>query len=217
MVILWAALSTVSWAQSEPPNIVFILADDLGWSDLGVQGSTFYETPRLDQMADEGVRFLNAYASAPICSPTRAALLTGKHPARLGITNWIPGDDPQDRPLRGPPTPGQLPLQEQTLAETLRERGYTTFFAGKWHLGKEGHFPEDQGFDINRGGVHLGRPPGGYYSPYSNIRLEDGPEGEYLTDRLTEEAMVFIEGHQEEPFFLFLSYYAVHTLSLIHI
>ena len=193
------------------PNVVFILVDDLGWSDLGVQGSRFYETPNIDRLAEQGLRFLNAYASAPVCSPTRAALLTGKHPARLQMTDWIPGDNPLDRPLMGPAGLKALPLEEITLAEALRAEGYATFLAGKWHLGGNGYSPENQGFDFNHGGVGLGRPPGGYYSPYRNPALADGPEGEYLTDRLTDEALSFIDANQDRPFFVFLPYYAVHT------
>ena len=206
--VVWGAgtlapAHAVTAAQTpELPNLVFILVDDLGWSDLGVQGSHFYETPRIDQLASEGIRFVNAYASSPVCSPTRAAILSGKHPARLGITNWIPGDDPRDFPLLGPRNVLELPLEEVTLAETMRAAGYATFFAGKWHLGPEGHFPEDQGFDINAGGINLGRPPGGYYSPYNNPRLPDGRDGEYLTDRLTDEALGFIEAHRSESFFV---------------
>ncbi len=205
------ASSTDPAAKERPPNVIFILVDDLGWSDLGVQGSDFYETQNIDALAAGGVRFTDAYAAAPVCSPTRASLLTGRHPARLQITNWIPGDDPQDMPLIGPANRMQLPLQEKTIAEALREEGYATFFAGKWHLGGKGFFPQDQGFDVNVGGVALGRPPGGYYSPYSNPALTDGPDGEFLTDRLTDEAITFIEQHKEREFFVYLSYYTVHT------
>ena len=193
------------------PNVVLILVDDLGWSDLGVQGSRFHETPNIDRLAQQGLRFLDAYASAPVCSPTRAALLTGKHPARLQLTDWIPGDNPLDRPLMGPPSPGALPLEELTLAEALKAEGYVTLLAGKWHLGGRGYSPTEQGFDFNHGGMELGRPPGGYYSPYRNPQLPDGPEGELLTDRLTDEALSFIDANRDRPFFVFLPYYAVHT------
>lgn len=194
-----------------PPNIVFILVDDLGWTDLSCYGSSFYETPNLDQLAKEGMRFTNAYASCPVCSPTRASIMTGKYLTRLNITDWIPGQDPQDRRLIGPQDLDALPLSEVTMAEVFAEQGYQTFFAGKWHLGGEGFFPEDQGFAINKGGHHKGSPPGGYYSPYKNPRLSDGPEGEYLPDRLTDESIAFIQSKQDQPFFLFLSYYTVHT------
>jgi arylsulfatase A-like enzyme len=192
-------------------NIVFILVDDLGWKDLGHYGSSFYETPHIDAMASRGYTFTNAYAASPVCSPTRAALLTGRHPSRLQITDWIPGDDPKDRFLFGPEDRDHLPLTEITLAEVLKGAGYTTFFAGKWHLGGEGHLPQNQGFDINLGGNHHGQPPGGYYAPYDNPQLPDGPPGEYLTDRLTDEALKFLEQRSTTPFLLYLSYYTVHT------
>lgn len=195
----------------KPPNILFILVDDLGWRDLGVYGSEFYETPNIDEFAATGMRFTSAYASSPICSPTRAALLTGKHPARLQITNWIPGDDPGDHRLLGAHNRHQLPLSEVTMADAFAGLGYKTFFAGKWHLGEECHLPEHQGFDINLGGLHKGQPPGGYYSPYNNPRLKDGPTGEYLTDRLTDETIAFIERNRNQPFLAYLSFYTVHT------
>jgi arylsulfatase A-like enzyme len=201
--------------RSSPPNVVLFLVDDLGWADLGVQGSTFYETPAVDQLAATGMRFTDAYAASPVCSPTRAALLTGRHPVRVGITDWIPGADPRDRKLLGPDDRHELPLEETTLAEALGDAGYATFFAGKWHLGDVGFFPEDQGFDVNVGGHHRGSPPGGYYAPYENPKLEDGPEGEYLTDRLADETIGFVEEHTAsrpgEPFFAMLSFYTVHT------
>lgn len=193
------------------PNVVFILVDDLGWFDLGCYGSPFYETPNLDRLAASGMRFTNAYAACPVCSPTRAAIMTGKHPARVNITDWIPGNDPKDRKLLGPQDQHQLPLEEITLAEALRDQGYTTFFAGKWHLGDTGFFPENQGFHINKGGHHRGSPPGGYYVPYKNPKLEDGPEGEYLTDRLTGESIRFLKKNKNNPFLLYLSFYTVHT------
>ncbi len=192
-------------------NVVFILVDDLGWKDLGCYGSTFYETPNIDKLAQSSAVFTNAYAASPVCSPTRAAILTGKHPTRVGITDWIPGFDPKDRTLLGPDDLHQLPLEETTWAEALKQEGYQTFFAGKWHLGDEGFFPEDQGFDINKGGHHMGQPPGGYYSPYNNPKLSDGPEGDYLTDRLVDESLEFMEANQENPFLLYLALYTVHT------
>lgn len=193
------------------PNVVFILVDDLGWFDLGCYGSPFYETPCLDRFAATGMRFTNAYSACPVCSPTRAAIMTGKYPARLNITDWIPGGDPKDRKLLGPQDRHELPLEEVTLAEVLRAAGYRTFFAGKWHLGGAGFYPEDQGFEINKGGHEKGSPPGGYYSPYENPKLEDGPEGEYLTDRLTGESLRFLETAQDAPFLLYLSLYTVHA------
>ena len=202
-------------AQASAPNVVFILVDDLGWTDVGSYGSTFYDTPNVDRLAAEGIRFTDAYAAHPVCSPTRAAILTGKDPVRVGITDWIPGmpteqaDDPQ---LVPPEDIHNLPLEEVTLAEAFAQQGYRTFFAGKWHLGEDpAYWPEHQGFDVNKGGHDAGSPPGGYYAPYDNPRLEDGPDGEYLTDRLADASIQFIEDAAADPFFLFLSFYTVHT------
>jgi len=197
--------------NEEAPNFIFILVDDLGWTDLGSYGSSFYETPNLDKLARKGVRFTDAYAASPVCSPTRASIMTGKYPSRINITDWIPGDDPKDRKLLGTSDNHFLSLDEKTLAETLKDEGYSTFYAGKWHLGNIGYFPENQGFDINKGGHHKGSPPGGYYTPYKNPKLEDGPEGEYLTDRLTNESIKFMEENTDKPFLLYLAFYTVHT------
>ncbi len=207
--------AAIAGGEKARSNFVFFLVDDLGWRDLGCYGSTFYETPHLDRLASTGMRFTDAYAACPVCSPTRASIMTGKYPARVGITDWIPGQDPKNRKLLGTKDLHQLPLDEVTIAEALKEAGYRTFFAGKWHLGGKGFFPEDQGFDINRGGHHVGSPPGGYYSPYKNPKLEDGPEGEYLPDRLGDESIRFLREHvksyRERPFLLYLSFYTVHT------
>lgn len=192
-------------------NVVFILVDDLGWKDLACYGSSFYETPNIDWLAAQSNLFTNAYSPNPVCSPTRAAIMTGKYPTRVGITDWIPGYESKDAILKTPEDLYELPLEEVTFAEVLKEADYKTFFAGKWHLGDTGFFPEDQGFDINKGGHHMGQPPGGYYSPYKNPKLSDGPEGEYLTDRLTNESMAFLEDNKDNPFLLYLSYYTVHT------
>ena len=210
-ILLCFACSEVSQKTTTRPNVLFILVDDLGWKDLSCYGSSFYETPNIDRLAGMGFRFSQAYSAHPVCSPTRAAIMTGKHPTRLNITDWIPGQNPKNRKLLGPADRHALPLEEFTIAEVLKKEGYRTFFAGKWHLGNEGFFPEDQGFDINKGGHHKGSPPGGYYSPYKNPRLDDGPEGEHLTDRLTDESLKFISQNQDNPFLLYLSYYAVHT------
>ncbi|MCP4455719.1 MAG: sulfatase [Planctomycetes bacterium] len=206
-------LSSSLWASSQQkkPNVVFVLVDDLGWMDLGCQGSLVYKTPNIDRLADSAMRFTDAYASCPVCSPTRASIMTGKSPTRLNITDWIPGADPKNRKWLGPQDRHELPLSEVTLAETFKDHGYKTFFAGKWHLGSDGYFPEDQGFDINQGGHHRGSPPGGYYTPYKNPKLANGPEGEYLTDRLTDESIQFMQDNKNSPFFLYLSFYTVHT------
>ncbi|MCF6331858.1 MAG: sulfatase [Draconibacterium sp.] len=198
--------------QKKQPNIVFILVDDLGWADVKCNfPESFYDTPNIDRLAENGIRFTQAYSANPVCSPTRAALMTGKHPNRVNITDWIPGSDPKNRPLLGPQDANELALKEITIAEKMKEKGYKTCFIGKWHLGGEGFYPEDQGFDINIGGHDKGSPPGGYYSPYKNPKLKDGPKGEYLTDRLTSEGIHFIEENQKNPFFLYLAFYTVHT------
>lgn len=206
-----------SHTMGKRPNFVFFLIDDMGWKDTGCYGSTFYETPHIDQLARQGMRFTDAYAACPVCSPTRASIMTGKYPARLNITDWITGDDPRNRILLGTEDLHQLPLEEVTIAEALKQAGYTTGFLGKWHLGDKGFYPENQGFDENKGG-HWAGHPASYFYPYKNDRkrwdvpgLEDGQEGEYLTDRLTDESLTFIENNRKNPFLLFLSHYAVHT------
>ena len=205
---------------SELPNVVFFLVDDLGWMDLGCFGSSFYDTPHLDSLADSAMRFTSAYAACPVCSPTRASILTGKYPTRCGVTDWIHprgGNQPDQwrRNTRLLPASyrDRLLHEEVTIAERLKEKGYATFFAGKWHLGPEGHWPENQGFDVNRGGITRGGPYGGkrYFSPYGNPRLSDGPPGEHLPARLADETVRFIEDHRERPFFAYLSFYSVHT------
>jgi arylsulfatase A-like enzyme len=208
-----------SAAAGERPNFFFILADDLGWKDLGCYGSAFYETPNIDRLAASGVRFTNAYAACPVCSPTRASIVTGKYPARMATTDWFGAPQPdrvehhrtKDAPLLPAPYNEQVALEEVTIAEALGEAGYRTFFAGKWHMGGDGYFPEDQGFDVNKGGHHRGSPPGGYFAPYNNPKLENGPEGEYLPLRLAQETSAFIEENQDEPFLAYLSFYSVHT------
>ncbi len=203
-----------------PSNVVFFLADDLGWRDLGCYGSQFYETPNIDALAASGVRFTQAYAACPVCSPTRASILTGKHPVRLRVTDYISprgANQPEawnrNTMLLPAAYSDRMPLGETTLAEALRDEGYATFFAGKWHLGPEGYWPEDQGFDINRGGFEAGGPWGGnsYFTPYENPNLPDGPPGEHLPDRLATETADFIEAHRDEPFLAYLSFYSVHT------
>jgi len=197
------------------PNFVFILTDDLGWADLGCYGSTFYETPNLDRLAAGAMRFTDAYAACCVCSPTRASIMTGKYPARLGLTNWLTGRI--RKKLIGAPYIKQMPLEEVTVAEALKAAGYATGFVGKWHLGREPYWPEHQGFDVNVAGCHAGSPMGGYFAPWGNPRMTDGPKGQYLTDRLTDEGIRFIEAHasagsaQAKPFFLYQSYHTVHT------
>jgi len=190
------------------PNIIFIFIDDLGWRDLGCYGSTYYETPNLDRLASEGVRFADAYAACPVCSPSRASVLTGRYPARVGVTNFI-GGRTKGRLLEAPYV-DHLPLEEYSLARALKAGGYQTWHVGKWHLGGREYWPDRHGFDVNIGGCGWGMPKNGYFSPYGNPTLEDGPEGEYLTDRLTDEAINLIRNSDGRPFFLYLPYYAVH-------
>jgi arylsulfatase A-like enzyme len=202
-------------AAPRPPNIVFILIDDLGWADLGCYGSKFYQTPNVDRLAREGMRFTQAYAAAPICSPTRASILTGKYPARLHLTDWLPGrGDRPDQKLKRPGIVTNLPASEIALAEALKSAGYVTAHIGKWHLGGKGSLPQDHGFDVNIAGDESGTALS-YFGPYKKgdvivPGLEDTRPGEYLTDRLTSEAVHFIEVNRAKPFFLYLAHYAVH-------
>ncbi len=202
---------------ADRPNVVIFLADDLGQRDLGCYGSTFHDTPNLDRMAKEGMKFTQAYAACPVCSPTRASLLTGRWPQRTGVTDYIGAAQPEKwtRPTTLLPAPyaEQLALEETTLAEVLKANGYATLHAGKWHLGGEKFFPESQGFDVNQGGLDRGGPYGGkkYFSPYGNSKLSDGPEGEHIADRLAAECGKFIEANKERPFFVSYWFYDVHT------
>jgi len=205
-------------ATAPPPvrNIVWIIVDDLGWRDIGAAGSSFYETPNIDRLAAAGMRFTQFDTASPVCSPTRASFMTGKHPARVNITNWIGGR--QAGMLLQGEYLGQLPLDEVTLGEAFKEAGYITAYMGKWHLGDGEHLPDAQGFDITVG-VNGAGQPATYFYPYQRESpsvwdvpdLDDGLEGEYLTDRLTDEAVEFLRAHAGGPFFLVLSHYAVHT------
>ncbi|MBI5690582.1 MAG: sulfatase [Verrucomicrobia bacterium] len=221
---LWACLAAIataaapSTASTRPPPIVFFIADDLGQRDLGAYGSTFYETPYLDQLARDGARFTDAYAACPVCSPTRASILTGQWPQRTGITDYIGAPRTAAEWKRNtkslPATyTDRLSLEAPTIAKALKGVGYATFFAGKWHLGPEGYWPENQGFDVNKGGTDRGGPYGGkrYFSPYENPRLPDGPPGEHLPDRLASEAIRFIEANRDRPFLVYFPFYSVHT------
>jgi len=199
------------------PNIILMLIDDMGWKDLACYGSTFYETPNIDRLAAEGMLFTDAYAACPVCSPTRASILTGKYPASIGITDWIDAGNqlhPASGRLVDVPYLKRLPQSECSLANSLKLGGYQTWHVGKWHLGDEGHLPQDHGFDVNIGGAHQGSPGrGGYFSPWSITPLinADVPDGTYLTDYLTDEAVKLIEHRNERPFFLNFWYYQVHT------
>lgn len=206
-------------------NVVLFLIDDLGWRDLGCQGSSYYQTPNIDRLAAEGARFTDAYSACAVCSPTRAAILTGKYPARLLLTDWLPSGrwNPKARLREGRFLRG-LPVEEVTLAEVFREAGYRTASIGKWHLGSEPFsLPEHHGFDVNVAGNAHGAP-GSYFFPYqgnwlipsTGLRarwqvLEEGKPGEYLTDRLTDEAVHFIRENRKQSFFLYFPHYGVHT------
>lgn len=226
LLLFFGALAwPVLYGQSKAkPNLVVIYADDLGWADLSCYGSTFYETPNLDRLAKAGIRFTHGYASAPVCSPSRASLMTGKYPVKTDITDWLPGRQAGGKAqpfeqMVAKPIADQLALQEQTFAELALENGYETFFAGKWHLGEREEFwPEAQGFQVNLGGTNRGAPSGmkndstgGFFTPYGNPRLTDGPPGEYLTDRLADECLKFLRQPKDSPFVLVYSLYAVHT------
>ncbi len=197
-------------------NVLLILADDLGATDLGATGSTFYETPNIDSIARNGMLFTDGYASAPVCSPSRYSILTGKYTPRSGITDYIGGGTGNNakivHPLLPPPNTAALPFDDTSLAEAFKAAGYTTFLAGKWHLGnnQSSEYPEHHGFDINKGGYRQGQPAN-FYAPYINPRLEDGPAGESLNLRLGRETAAFIEQHKAQRFFAYLSLYAVHT------
>ncbi|HEX6960435.1 MAG TPA: sulfatase [Lacipirellula sp.] len=208
-------------AAEKPLNFVFIMADDLGQRDLGCYGSTFYETPNLDAFAASGMRFTSAYAACPVCSPTRSSLQSGKYPARTANTDFFGGPQPEEaltkprytkfnRKLVPAPYLERLPLEEVTIAEALKDAGYATFFAGKWHLGGRGFLPEQQGYDENQGGNHAGHPKS-YFSPYQNPQLKDGPPLEHLDLRLASEAARFINNRRDQPFFVCFCPYEVHT------
>ncbi|MFC1607817.1 sulfatase [Candidatus Latescibacterota bacterium] len=193
-------------------NFVFVLVDDLGWTDLSCFGSTFYDTPNIDKVAAQGMKFTDAYAAAPVCSPTRASIMTGKYPARLNLTEWIPGfpAKPSEKLIQAP-FHQELPHEEITIAEMLKQKGYVSASMGKWHLGDESFLPEDQGFDLNVGGTIAGYP-GDFFFPDWKQRVPlEGKPGEYLTDHLTDHAVKFIDDNQKKPFFLYLTHYAVHT------
>ena len=220
-------------ATSNKPNIVLILVDDLGWIDTGCYGSKYYETPNIDKLAADGMRFTNAYAACAVCSPTRAAVMTGRYPARLGVTDWIRsrfqgGKIPENKKnpteyvggknkkLLCPPNALWMELEEITIAEALKPAGYTSCHIGKWHLGADDWYPDRQGFDFNIGGCDFGQPPN-YFDPYFRKgqgaipTLEPHRKGEYLTDREADEAVKFIHNHKDKPFFLYMAHYTVHT------
>ncbi|WP_372775375.1 sulfatase [Mangrovibacterium sp.] len=220
LTITTVALSLVSCNKEkaiEKPNVLFILADDLGYTDLSCMGSKYYETPNIDQIAENGMVFTNGYAACQVCSPSRASILTGKFPARHGITDWIGEKSGEEWRTMGRSSKllpagyeHRLSADFVTLPEALKSSGYRTFFAGKWHLGDQGSWPEDHGFDINIGGWDSGSPRGGYFSPYQNPNLTNGPDGENLEMRLASETVKFMRENKDKPFLAYLSFYAVH-------
>lgn len=216
-LLIGCSVQTSGVTPSKPvnrPNFVFILVDDLGRMDIGVEGSTFYETPNIDKLAKDGMRFTDGYATCQVCSPSRASIMTGKYTPRHGITDWIGAATGlrwrrNDRILPSEYA-RNLSHDDTTLAEAMKQGGYKTFFAGKWHLGTTGSHPEDHGFDINKGGWDVGGPRGGYFSPYKNPKLKDGPAGESLPMRLAQETCDFIEANSKDNFLAYLSFYSVH-------
>lgn len=208
-------------ATQRPPNILFIMIDDLGWTDLHCQGNALLETPNIDRLATQGMRFTDAYAAAPVCSPTRAAIMTGLSPARLAITNHIPDQNrfqPDNATLRSAETVNFLALDYVTIAEHLKGAGYANAFIGKWHLSgtrsemtssEPKRRPEYQGFDRNVGGCCFGGPPS-YFEPYRIPNIQPKQEGAYLTERLADETIDFMHAHQDQPFFIALWNYTVH-------
>ncbi len=219
---LLLTLTQCVFAQARP-NFVFILVDDMGWSDLGIYGSDLHETPNIDAFAKRSMRFTNAYAASPVCSPTRASIMTGKYPARVRMTIWHEASKspPMNRKVVPPVTVDSLPHAEVTIAEVLHQAGYATAHVGKWHLGSAAYYPQTQGFDYNIGGTFWGAPQDFFY-PYSGTKyfsggplyvphLGGGQTGEYLTDRLTSEAIEILEHEKDRPFYLNLAYHTVHT------
>jgi len=216
-----ALTSSMPPKTERPPNVLLIMIDDLGWTDLHCQGNNRLETPNIDRLAKQGMRFTDAYAAAPVCSPTRAAIMTGQSPARLAITNHLPDQirfQPDNATVRSAETVNHLSLDYVTIAERLKEAGYANAFIGKWHLsGKQEEMstteptrrPEWQGFDLNVGGCCYGGPPS-YFEPYKNPTIQAGKKGEYLTERLSDEAIDFMNEHRDQPFFIALWNYTVH-------
>ena len=214
----FGVLSGCIKSETPPKNVLFILVDDFGYYDMGFRGSDFYETPNIDKLASESTVFDEGYSNSRVCSPSRASIMTGKFTARHGITDWIGAPVGEAWRKKGrfnklvPPSYVEnLPSSDITLAEALKQKGYTTFFAGKWHLGEKGSFPEDHGFDINLGGIGAGSPRGGYYGPFKNPKLKNKETGENLSMRLARETVDFMKKQGEQPFFAFLSINAVHA------
>lgn len=220
-LILFVFLSSAlfSSAESQKPNVIFLLVDDLGWGDFGAYGAKFYETPNIDKLAADGMLFTNAYAACTVCSPSRAAILSGCYPARLHLTDWITGHNQPKAKLKIPDWRMKIDHDRILLPEALKEAGYATGFFGKWHLMPNGqpdmqeHLPTNHGFDINIGGREWGQPmgKGKYFYPFDMPGLDEGKPGDYLTDKLTDKAIEFMDQNdKEKPFFLYFSYYTLH-------
>ena len=219
ILLISISLFSCNNGEKKKPNVVLILVDDMGWTDLGSFGSDLYQSPNIDKLANEGIQFTNSYSACTVCSPTRASIVTGKYPARLKVTDWIKGHKFPWAKLSIPDWTMYLDDEEYTIAEAFKDAGYKTAHFGKWHLGeKEENWPENHGFDLNVGGWKKGAPHRnkkegytGYFSPYGNPRLEDGPEGEYLTERLSNDVCNYIDENNDTPFFVNLWLYNVHT------
>ncbi|MEP2776525.1 MAG: sulfatase [Luteolibacter sp.] len=218
LTLLFLAMAQCLMAATERPNVVFLLVDDLGWGDFGCYGAKFNETPNIDKLATQGMLFTDAYSACTVCSPSRAAILSGASPARLHLTDWIAGHNKPKAKLKIPDWKMKIDHERTLLPEALKEAGYSTAFFGKWHLMPKGdeaekHYPTDHGFDINVGGREWGQPrgPGKYFSPFGMPNLDDGKRGDYLTDKLTDAALSFLDKTQrDEPFLLYFSYYTIH-------
>lgn len=211
LLLCQATLIAQRISKNQPPNVILILVDDLGWTDTRCYGSTFYETPNIDLLAAKGIRFTNAYSACTVCSPSRASILTGKYPARLHLTDWIKGHERPFAKLSPPEWRQYLPLEETTLAEVMKAQRYATAMIGKWHLGDDvKYYPEHQGFNSNIGGTFQGSPPS-HFAPYRIPGLKEGPAGEYLSDRLTDEALNFITSKKSNP-----SFYTCHSTQFTH-
>jgi arylsulfatase A-like enzyme len=208
-LLILGLFGTLACAQPRT-NVILILADDLGSTDLGCTGNTFHETPHLDKLAAQGRRFSTAYSACTVCSPTRAAILTGQYPARLHITDWISGHVKPYAKLKVPDWQMHLDPKTSSLPKLFKAAGYATASVGKWHLGDEQYYPEKHGFDVNIAGTHKGQPPS-YFAPYGIPTLKDGPKGESLNDRLAKEAAAWMATNRDKPFFLYMPLYAVHT------
>jgi len=211
ILLLFVAILASCSKQQTQPNVIFFMVDDMGWKDLGCYGSSFYDTPNIDGFASQGVRFTDAYAACHVCSPTRASLITGKYPASINLTDWLPGrrDFPFQK-LKNVKINQHIPYDLKTFPEILKDNGYQTAIIGKWHLGEDSASIHRQGFDMHIPDWNKGWPNKGYHPPYGLKKLKAASEQEYLTDRLTDEALNYIEGNKDKPFFLYLSHFAVH-------